>query len=93
MVIDVSDQTHVVPILAVQVVRAVEANVRVGDDSRIMQIVWACHMRKQPVQENHVSFLSDDRGKLLTVFDVLAVLSFNGRVQAFRMFVEVLDNA
>lgn len=93
MLTSVSYQTHVVPILAVQVVRAVEANVRVGDDSRIMQIVWACHMRKKPVQENHVSFFSDDRGKLPAVFNVLAVLSFNGRVQAFRMSVEVLDNA
>jgi hypothetical protein len=85
--------THVVPIWPVEVVRPSEADVRVTDDSRVVQVVWAGRMWQKAVQNDHVALLCYCADKFLAFWDVLDVDAVDRRVEAFRVAVDELDDA
>lgn len=83
---------YIVTIFAIKIVRAVERNVWVADHSRVVEEVGASGVREKPVEENDVSLFGYDRGKLFMIVHVWDVASVDGRVEAFGMIVQVLDN-
>ena len=67
---------------------------RVRDDPSVVEMVVAVGVWRQSVENEHISFLSTDRRKLLAIFDVAAQHTVvDGRVEALGMVVKSLDDA
>ena len=83
--------TYVVAVLAVQVVRLGEVDVRVGDDAGVVQVVLPARVRQQPVGDEDVASLCD-HGRVLGggARDARVRSLFVGRVEALGVVVEVL---
>jgi hypothetical protein len=68
-------------------VRAVESDVRIGDDSCITQIVGARGVWQQAVQKENIALLGRHRRELFAVFDMGAESVCDGRVEAFGVII------
>lgn len=85
--------THVIAIRSIQVIRLFERDVRVGNDTSVMEVIVPSNMGKQTVHDEDIAFLRHDRCELLTALNVTDIARRQAGIEAFWMVVEVLNNA
>ena len=67
---------------------------RVGDDASVVKIVITVDVGQHAVHDESIAFLRFDRGEFLTVIGMSTqVCLFVGRIEAFRVSVELVDDA
>ena len=65
-------KTYIIAIGSVEIIRLLECDVGVGDDSSVMEVIETSDMGKQTVKKEDVAFLRHDWGEFLAVLDIIA---------------------
>jgi hypothetical protein len=65
--------TYIITILSIEIPWFREIDMRISDDTRVMEIVGCMGMREETVGDEDVSCLSDDLGEFGCLFGIFAV--------------------
>jgi len=80
---------YIITIFAIQIIRLLQVHMRVGNDSRIRQVIWCVRVRQQCVRYEDVTGFCFDLSEFCAVFDVCVDGDVGvGRVESFGVVVQ-----
>lgn len=86
-------KTHVIAIGSVEIIWFSQRDVRVGDNTSVMEVIETGDMRKQTVKDKDVTLLCHERSEFFAALDVIADVT-RGQcwIESFRVVIQMFDD-